>query len=141
MHPDSANTFLLGVMLDHSGNAERAWEAAEWICSAVGDSDDVARLWRNLKDMDPPRLSGFLRYGYGGKALHRFYKTLAQLLPEAAEHLLTNYEGDPRQIWNNQRDVVEVRNTRDRARTRQDGRTNPCSRTRPDWRKEGPPPP
>jgi len=109
MRPDSANTFLLGVMLDHSGNAERAWEAAEWICSAVGDSDDVASLWRNLKEMDPPRLRGFLRYGYGGKALHRFYRTFAQLLPEAAEHLLTNYEGDPRRIWNNQRDVVKVR--------------------------------
>jgi endonuclease III len=108
MHPDSANTFLLGVMLDHSGNAERAWEAAEWICSAVGDSDDVARLWRNLKDMDPPRLRGFLRYGYGGDAFHRFYKTFARLLPEAAEHLLENYEGDPRRIWNNQRDVGKV---------------------------------
>jgi endonuclease III len=73
------------------------------------DSDDVASLWRNLKEMDPSRLRGFLRYGYGGSALHPFYRTFAQLLPKAAEHLLTNYKGDPRQIWNNQRDVVKVR--------------------------------
>ena len=109
MSPDSANNFLLGVMLDHNVNADGVWDAANWIRTAVGDSDDVASLWRNLKKMDPPRLRGFLRYGYGGKALHRFYKTRARLLPKAAEHLIENYEGDPRRIWNNQRDVVEVR--------------------------------
>lgn len=109
MRPDTANSFLLGVMLDHSGDTYRAWDAADWIRSAVGDSDDVASLWRRLREMEPRRLRGFLRYGYGGKAFHHYYKKFARLLPGAAGHLLENYGGDPRRIWNNQRDVAEVR--------------------------------
>ncbi len=59
--------------------------------------------------MEPSRLRGFLRYGSGGKAFHRHYKTFARLLPQAATHLLDIYDGDPRLIWRNQRDVEEVR--------------------------------
>lgn len=109
MRPHDANAFLMGVMLDRGGLAERAWEAAEHFCLAVGDPDDVAGLWRGIRAMDKPRLRGYLRYGYGGKAFHRFYKTFARLLPQAAEHLLDKYEGDPRRIWNNQRDIAKVK--------------------------------
>jgi endonuclease-3 len=109
MRPHTANAFLLGVMLDRSVPADRAWDAADWICRAVGDEGDVTALWQELSTMEPRRLSGFLRYGYGGQAFHRHYKTFARLLPEAADHLLAEYGGDPRRIWNNQRDVNEVR--------------------------------
>jgi endonuclease-3 len=109
MHAYQANAFLLGVMLDRSVLADRAWEAAQWICNALIDGEDIASLWRRLRDMEPVRLRGFLRYGYGGNALHRHYKTFARLLPAAAEHLLENYDGDPRRIWNDQRDIAEVR--------------------------------
>ncbi len=109
MRPDSANAFLLGVMFDRSIPWERAWDAGEWICEAVGDPEDVTAMWRALAGMEPSRLRGFLRYGYGGQAFHRHYKTFARLLPQAAEHLLTRYRGDPRRIWNNQREVDQVR--------------------------------
>lgn len=113
MRPRVANSFLLGVMLDRNVVADRAWDAAEWICDALGDSNDIASLWRALRDMDEARLRGFLRYGFGGYAFHRHYRTFARLLPEAGEHLLTNYEGDPRRIWNGQRDVAEVQRALD----------------------------
>ena len=54
-------------------------------------------------------MRGFLRYGYGGYAFHRHYKTLSRQIPEAANHILANYDGDPRKIRNNQRDIFFVR--------------------------------
>src|SRR5450759_2107484 len=36
MRPHTANAFLLGVMLDRSVPADRAWDAADWISSAIG---------------------------------------------------------------------------------------------------------
>lgn len=104
-----ANTFLLGVLFDRSVTAKWAWEAAEHIESVLGDADDVSTLWRRLVRLEGRRLTGFLRYGYGGRAYHRHYKTYARQLPLAAEHVLTHYEGDPRRIWNRTHDVVAVR--------------------------------
>ena len=109
LRPRTANAFLLGVMLDRSVLFQRAWDSAEWIVDAVGDVADPAVLWRNLQDMERRRLLGFMRYGYGGKAFHRHYKTFARTLPMAAEHLLKHYDGDPRKIWNGQTDVDLVR--------------------------------
>jgi len=113
MRPDAANEFLLGVMFDRSVPWERAWDAAKWMCSSIGDPQDVTSVWQALARMEPPRLRGFLRYGYGGYAFHRHYKTFARLLPRAAEHILEHYQGDPRRIWNNQKDVNEVRSRLD----------------------------
>jgi len=109
MYPPEANTFLLGVILDRSVQWQRAWDAAEWICKILGKKDDVAALWTAIAEMEPVRLRGFLRYGYGGKAFHRHYKTFSNLLPQAANHLLELYSGDPRKIWNNQTDVQKVK--------------------------------
>lgn len=108
-HPTAANAFLLSVMLDRSVLAERAWEAGEWICEALGDPKNPRFLWENLANMEKKSLTGFLRYGYGGKPFHRYYKTFARLIPEAANHLLEKYDGDPRRIWNNQRNIKTVK--------------------------------
>jgi len=105
----AANSFLLGVMFDRSINADRAWEAAEWINDSLGDPEDVTILWKELKKIQPHKLTGFLRYGYGGKSFHRHYKTFARQLPEVANIILEYYDGDPRKIWNNQRNVTKVR--------------------------------
>lgn len=104
-----ANAFVLGVVLDRSVLAPRAWDAAEWINDALGDESDVSALWRSLASLEKRRLTGFLRYGYGGKVFHRHYKTFARQLPQVARHLLEHYDGDPRRIWNGMRDVEAVR--------------------------------
>ena len=52
MRPQTANAFLLGVVLDRSVKADRAWEAAEWICDAIGDSKDPAIFWKELVSME-----------------------------------------------------------------------------------------
>jgi endonuclease III len=96
-------------MFDRSVKADRAWEAARWINDSLGDPAEVQSLWSALSNMENKRLEGFLRYGYGGYAFHRHYKTFARQLPQAARLLLEKYEGDPRKIWNNKRDIAEVR--------------------------------
>lgn len=109
MDAHRANKFLVGVMLDRGVVGERPWKAADWICEVLGDSKNVATFWKRLRGMEPARLRGFLHYGYGGKAFHRYYKEFARLFRHAAEYLLANHSGDPRQIWNNQRNVGRVK--------------------------------
>ncbi|MDI6761615.1 MAG: hypothetical protein QME83_01165 [Thermodesulfobacteriota bacterium] len=107
--PSAANSFLLGVMFDRNIDADKAWEAGKWINDSLGEPDDPSALWKALVKMDRKRLLGFLRYGYGGKSFHRYYRTFADQLPRAAEHILKKYNGDVRQIWNSRRDVSGVR--------------------------------
>lgn len=105
----NANSFLLGVMFDRNINAEIAWEAGRWINDSLGDPNDPSVLWEKLIKLDKKRLLGFLRYGNGGYAFHRYYKTFAKQLPKAAEIILEKYEGDPRKMWNSKRNVAKVR--------------------------------
>lgn len=99
---------MLGVMFDRSIKADRAWEAAEWINDSLGDPKDITILWKELQKLPKQNLTGFLRYGYGGKSFHRHYKTFAKQLPIVADIMLEKYDGDPRKIWNNQKDVSKV---------------------------------
>jgi hypothetical protein len=142
MRPHRANAFLLGVMLDRSIVADRAWDSADWICWALGESDDASAVWRTLASMESRRLRGFLRFGNGGAAFHRHYKTFARLLPQAARHVLKQYRGDPRRIWRSRRDVGEIRDRLVRcdpcyrSRAREDGRAYLGAQPRPAGRQE-----
>lgn len=107
--PSAANTFLVGVMFDRSVEAERAWEAAEWFNDCLGDPEDVTALWKELVTMERKRLLGFLRYGYGGSAFHRHYRTFARQLPKAASLIIKEFGGDPRRLWRAQRNIQQVR--------------------------------
>ena len=109
LRASAANEFLLGVMLDRGIQAKRAWSAAQWINDSLGDPSNVRALWEKLDAMENKRLLGFLRYGNGGFAFHRHYRTFGRQLPEVARIMLNKYDGDPRKIWNNKKDVVKVR--------------------------------
>lgn len=109
LRPSAANSFLLGVMFDRNIDADKAWGAGEWINDSLGAPGDPSALWQALVTIEKKKLIGFLRYGYGGKAFHRYYRTFANQLPKAAEHILQKYNGDPRRIWNSRRDVPKVR--------------------------------
>lgn len=87
-----------------------AWKAGEWINDSLGEPNDPSALWKALVRMERKRLLGFSSlWIYGGKAFHRYYRTFANQLPKAAEHILKKYNGDPRKIWNSRRDVARVR--------------------------------
>lgn len=108
---NEANEYLLGVMLDRSVKYELACSAGESINRTMGSEDDTSTLWKNLIRIKGIRLDGYLRYGNGGKAFHRHWKTFAKQLPAAAKFIIEEYEGDPRKIWNKQKDprIVEER--------------------------------
>jgi endonuclease III len=109
LHALRANAFLLGVMFDFGVRAGSAWDKARDLCLRLGGRRDVTRLWKRLAAMDGRRLRGLLHHGYDGQAYHRFHPVLARRLPAAAAHILSEYGGDPRRIWNGQRDVPTVR--------------------------------
>lgn len=108
--PLAANSFLLGVCLDRGISADRAWDAGQWIAESMGDEADPSALWQTLQSIEKRRLNGFMRYGYGGKAFHRHWKTFSDQLPKIAAIIIEKYRGDPRKLWNNQRDIEKVRN-------------------------------
>ena len=102
-----ANSFLVGVLLDRQIDAERAWEAADWIVESIGNGEQD--FWAATRKANKPNLEGFMRYGWGGKAFHRHWRTMSKNLQGCADIIIEKYEGDPRQIWNYQRCVPEVR--------------------------------
>ncbi len=108
MNAREANSFLLGVMFDKGVLIDIAWRAGDIIDRILGDDEDPAVLWERLAAMEKRRLEKFLRYGNGGKAFHRFYRQYTDKLPLAAGVILDTYRGDPRLIWNGQRDVPLV---------------------------------
>lgn len=102
------NSFLLGVMFDRGIIFERAWEAGKIVNYVFGELSDPSRLWKGILGLEKKRLLMFMKFGNGGKAFHRFYKEFADKLPLAAKFILEKYDGDPRKIWNNQKDVGKV---------------------------------
>jgi endonuclease III len=112
-HALGANAFLMGVMFDFGVRAGSAWDKARDLCVRLGGRRDVTRLWKRLAAMDGRRLRGLLHHGYDGEAYHRFHSVLARRLPLAAAHIVNEYGGDPRRIWNGQRDVRAVRSRLD----------------------------
>ena len=102
-----ANSFIVGVLLDRQINAQRAWDAANWIVESIYDKD--SRFWEAVITLEPRRLNGFMRYGWGGKAFHRNWRTMARNLLKCAEIIIDKYDGDPRKIWNNERCISSVR--------------------------------
>jgi endonuclease-3 len=109
LRASAANSFLLRMMFNRSIDADLAWETGEWVSQSLTDPDDPSAVWKKLRRIQRRRLLGFLRYGYGGYALHRHYRTFAKELPKAATLILDKYDGDPRRIWNAKRNVPAVR--------------------------------
>lgn len=101
-----ANSFLVGIMFDQNIDYKQAWKSGNLICESLGEP-----FWENIKNMETRRLRGFLKYGNGGKALHKYYRKYTNKLKEAADLMLEKkYRGDPRKIWNNTKDIEKVRN-------------------------------
>ena len=102
-----ANSFFVGVLLDRQIDAQRAWNAADWIVELIGR--DEHDLWTTTRKMETPNLEGFMRYGWGGMSFHRHWQTMSKNLVGCADIIVEKYHGDPRKIWNNQHCVSLVR--------------------------------
>ena len=102
-----ANSFLVGVLLDRQINTKRAWDAADWIVDSIYDKE--LRFWEAVRALESRKIRGFMRYGWGGKAFHRNWKTMAENLQKCADIIIEEYGGDPRKIWNGERCISSVR--------------------------------
>lgn len=103
---ESAIEWFYGVLFDQSVLWELAW-------------DNVAFLKKRLGTLRPYRISRMplrnIRSAiYGDKrkktkderiSLHRYYPQMAVWLKESCRLLSEKYKGDPRRIWNHQRDA------------------------------------
>lgn len=105
----SANEFLLAVLFDQGVKFERAFEAGRIVAQAFGNKHHPEQLWGRICKCDPKRFRRFMRYGYGGGSLHRYWKKFSEWLPAAARIIVDNYDGDPRELWARQRNVEKVR--------------------------------
>ena len=99
-----ANSFLIEMMFNQNIDYKQAEKSRDLLCDLLGEP-----LWKNIEDLETRRLRGFLKYGNGGKALHKYYRKYTLKLKEAASLMLEKYGGDPRKIWNNTKDISNVR--------------------------------
>ena len=102
-----ANSFLVGVLFDQQTKARRAWDAAEWITDSIGDKE--SNFWSSVSLLDDRKLTGFMRYGWGGNAFHRYPDRMAEYLKGCAAIIDEKYKGDPRKISRNERSISKAR--------------------------------
>ena len=86
-----ANSFLIEMMFNQNIDYKQAEKSRDLLCDLLGEP-----LWKNIEDLETRRLRGFLKYGNGGKALHKYYRKYTLKLKEAASLMLEKYGGDPR---------------------------------------------
>ena len=104
-----ANAFIIGVLLDQTIVAERAWSSGKWIAESLASEEDGSGLWENIEKMNERRMVGFMRYGRDGFAFHTYPAKMAGYLQGCAKVINREYQGDPRNIWNWQRSIGVVR--------------------------------
>ena len=102
-----ANSFLVGVLFDQQVKANRAWDAAEWITLSI--AEDPTAFWNCISNINETKLIGFMRFGWAGNAFHRHATKMARYLKGCAQVINTQYQGDPRKIWQNTRNISKVR--------------------------------
>lgn len=105
----AANKLLLGLMWDRSMNADLAWDNARQVLTLIDAPNDGSTFWESVDKLETRRLRNFLHYGNGGKSFHIYWNQYTKQLKDAARFMLETYDGDPRIIWNGQKDVDTVR--------------------------------
>ena len=98
-----ANGFFLGVMLDMTQPADRAWDAGKHL--ANNHFNQTGNFWNNVTNTNLDTIRKICRTGYDGKAyaagwhVNKFPKRLK----ENAKMIISKYESDVRNIWNHVR--------------------------------------
>jgi uncharacterized HhH-GPD family protein len=83
--------FLIGVILDQGQKAERVWATPLELMKRLGhiDPNEVAKI--NIEELS--RVFGIK------PKLHRFWKTMAKRVYEAANIIANKYRGDAAKLW------------------------------------------
>jgi endonuclease III len=105
----AANKILLGLMWDRNMNADFASTNSEQLLALIDAPNGGSTFWEAVDRLEVKRLRNFLRYGNGGKSFQIYWNQYTKQLKNAARFMLETYDGDPRKIWNGQKDVNLVR--------------------------------
>ena len=96
-----ADKLFVGVLFDQGMDTAWAWDAADWIVESVESfGDEESGFWDYIANLEQERLKGFMEYGWGGYALHRYTNKMPRYLQDCARFMIDIYGGDPRGIWN-----------------------------------------
>lgn len=109
MTHSKANLFLLGVMFDQGIPWQRAWAASRLVGEAFRNDAEPDSVWERIADTPVSTMQKFMRYGFAGSAMHRYWRRYAAWLPDSAQIVVEKYNGDPRRIWHRQRSVAKVK--------------------------------
>ncbi len=94
-----ANKFFVGVLLDQGQKAERAWDGGEhlvdnYFCHRKG-------FWHGVSKSTSKEIKEICQRGYDGTsyAPNYTFNKFPRWLKSAADKMLDEYDGDPRNIW------------------------------------------
>lgn len=100
-----ANHFFVGVMLDRMVKASVAWNSGKLIVREYGGGE--MDFWKIIEAINRDKLHEFMKSGDGGKALHFYHREMTDNLKHAARLMLEKYDGDPRKIWQVEKNDIE----------------------------------
>jgi endonuclease III len=97
---DRANKLFIGIMLDQLGNADRAWEGAEYFVENYFNTKK--NLWKQILDKHHSQIKSICKNGFAGKAFAVKFKVnmFPRWIRDAAKKILEEYNGDVRTVWN-----------------------------------------
>ena len=95
----AANGFFIGVMLDQGQLADRAWEGGDHLVK--NHFHESENLWENILNTSDEKIHKICTQGFNGKSYAISFQTnkFPIWLKSAAHLMLTEYDGDPRNIW------------------------------------------
>ena len=95
-----ANEFFLGVMLDMTQPANRAWCAGSHLVN--NHFNETGNFWNNVANTHLNTITKICRTGYDGKAYAAGWhcNKFPGRLKENAKMIVSEYESDVRKIWN-----------------------------------------
>lgn len=97
-----ANEFMVGLMLDQGQKAERAWDKANHMVTTQFQTGGGGNWWRAVGKAHHSTVRAVCKTGYDGKSYAENYTAnkFQNWLRSAAARLNSDYDGDPRKIWN-----------------------------------------
>jgi endonuclease III len=95
-----ANAFFIGVMLDQGQTAERAWDGGDHMVDNY--FRNKRNFWNSVATTHRSTIKKICQKGYDGTSYASVFcfNKFPVWLRSASDKMLTDYNGDPRNIWN-----------------------------------------
>jgi endonuclease III len=94
-----ANKFFIGIMLDQGQSADRAWDGGDHLVE--NHFKHKKGFWYGISETSLNKVTKICKRGYEetSYASNYNYNKFPRWLKSAANKMLTEYDGDPRNIW------------------------------------------